>query len=52
MASDSTTSTGIIHLDTRSTPPRTPAKMMDSVKAVKIKKQTSTDSPEEMNAPK
>lgn len=41
-----------ITLDTRSTPLRTPAKMMASVKAVKIRKHTSADSPLEMKLEK
>ena len=52
MITDSTTSTGIISLETRSTPLRTPAKMMASVKAVKMRKHTSADEPLEMKSAK
>ena len=44
MMTDSTTSTGIITLDTRSTPLRTPAKMMARVNTVNTTKQISADS--------
>ena len=52
MTTESTTSTGIITLETRSTPLRTPAKIMASVKTVKIRKHTSADSPLEMKLEK
>ena len=43
----------LIHiLDTRSTPLRTPAKMMERVKTVKMAKQISADGPLEMKAEK
>ena len=45
MMTDSTTSTGIMSLETRSTPLRTPAKMMASVAPVKMTKHTSADRP-------
>ena len=50
MMTDSTTSTGIMSLETRSTPLRTPAKMMPSVKSANSRKQTSADAPSAMNA--
>ena len=52
MITDRTTSTGIISLDTRSTPLRTPAKMMTSVKMVKMRKHTSADRPLEIKPEK
>ena len=45
MTTDSTTRMGIITLETRSTPLRTPAKMMASVAPVKMTKHTSADRP-------
>ena len=47
--SDSTTRMGIMTLETRSTPLRTPAKMIASVKMVKMTKQISAEAPLEMN---
>ena len=52
MISDSTTRMGIMILDTRSIPFSTPAKMIASVMAVKIKKQSSEETPLEMKAEK
>ena len=52
MMTESTTRMGIITLDTRSTPLRTPAKMMERVKTVKMAKQISADGPLEMKAEK
>ena len=49
MMIDSTTSTGIMNLDTRSMPFSTPAKMTASVSAAKMTKQSSVDTPFEMN---
>ena len=49
---DSTTSTGIITLETRSTPLRTPAKMMPSVNSAKARKQISVTAPLEMKSEK
>ena len=43
---------GIITLETRSTPLRTPAKMMARVKMVKMTKQISAEAPLEMKAEK
>ena len=45
MTSESTTSTGIITLETRSTPLRTPAKMMPSVNRLNSKKASSACKP-------
>ena len=45
MTSDSTTSTGIITLETRSTPLRTPAKIMPSVNRLNSKKANSACKP-------
>ena len=50
MMTDSTTSTGIMSLETRSTPLRTPAKLMPSVKNANSRKQTSADAPSAINA--
>ena len=52
MITDSTASTGIMHLDTRSTPLRTPAKMMARVNKVNARKHSSTDTPLEINPEK
>ena len=52
MMIDSTTSTGIMNLDTRSMPFSTPAKMTASVSTAKMTKQSSVDTPFEMNEPK
>ena len=52
MTSDSTTSTGIITLETRSTPLRTPAKMMPSVIKVNSRNAISASRPLEMKPEK
>ena len=49
---DSTTSTGIMNFDTRSMPFSTPAKMIVSVSAANTAKQTSAETPLEINAEK
>ena len=49
MMTESTTRMGIMTLETRSTPLRTPAKMIASVKMVKMTKQISAEAPLEMN---
>ena len=48
MMTESTTRMGIMTLETRSTPLRTPAKMIASVMPVKTRKQSSEDTPLEM----
>ena len=52
MMTDSTTRMGIITLETRSTPLRTPAKMMARVKMVKMTKHISAEALLEMKAEK
>ena len=52
MTTESTTSTGIITLETRSTPLRTPAKMMPSVIKVNSRNAISASRPLEMKPEK
>ena len=52
MTTESTTSTGIITLETRSTPLRTPAKMMPSVIKVNNRNAISASRPLEMKPEK